>query len=158
MSLTHDINNWFDAYPSSKFFTGISIPHSYTTHPSNHWHLITVQPLRFFNFDRPSLNTIKHDTTKRILHTTPLWLSTKLPWWWSRWWSRHGSQNLVHADFAKCTFLMLVLFKPLPSKIPTSSYIDCIDIIYTSIIIYFNLTLLIFLNCFHSICSAFCQF
>ena len=35
-SLTHDIHNWFDAYPSSKFFTGISIPHGYTAHPSNH--------------------------------------------------------------------------------------------------------------------------
>ena len=41
----------------------ISILHGYTTHPSNHWHLITVQPLRFFNFDWTCLTTMKHDAT-----------------------------------------------------------------------------------------------
>ena len=70
-SLTHD-NNWFDAYPSSKFFTGISIPHGYTAHPSNHWHLIMVQPLRFINFDRPSVTTIQHDTTNACCIQLPV--------------------------------------------------------------------------------------
>ena len=41
-SLKHHIHNWLDAYPSSKFYTGISILQSYTTHTGNHQHAVMV--------------------------------------------------------------------------------------------------------------------
>ena len=39
------------------------------------------QPLRFFNFDRPSLTTIKHNTTNACCIQLPFNFQQKLPWW-----------------------------------------------------------------------------